>query len=303
MAFNLWGNSLGYLNNNQRQSPFQAQGQNPHLRGFAQTQTREQRQQNRMQQFQNQPQQQQQFQQQPQQQPQQQQFQQQPINQRQPQQQQFQQRQQAQQQRQPMNQRQQQPQQQPQQQTQQPQQPVNDPNVTFEPLTDDVLKLLGSGKQGSIGSAEPANPADFADIPKLDDKPALSKKAAQMGQILQNERNSAAFYNHMAELGAHAKNERLADLFMQMGDRSQKRADSFREMFRKYDGMEFSTADKPIYKSNNLNEGIKFAIREESDSINEIAALYDCDIDDRFAKELNAALYRKISDLGRLIGI
>lgn len=193
--------------------------------------------------------------------------------------------------------------------SQQPgQQPYSDPSVTFEPLSDDVLKLLGSGQgaaPGAANSPETPNAAELsktADIPAPPDNIMASEKALKMGQVLQNEQNSAAFYEHLSKLSSSAKNDRLTDLFEQISERSKNRADSFRNTFRKYNGMEFSSVDKPIYKPNNLNEGIKVAIREESNSINEIADLYDYDIDGRFGRELNAILCRKISDIGRLIG-
>ena len=165
--------------------------------------------------------------------------------------------------------------------------------IKFEP----VDSLFGGAPQQNQGTpplpeaAPPALPAP--------DLPSLSEiDLSMMGEFVQNERNAALFYDHLSAISPGSKKK----FFSEIAEFSRRNSQLFSKLYKAHSGREYEIRQTQVDTSVRLREGLRWAIKEESLSLGELASLIEKSGDSHI-RELVSALCRKVGCLGALMGL
>ena len=123
-----------------------------------------------------------------------------------------------------------------------------------------------------------------------------------IGDFVQNERNAALFYDHLAAIAdAYDRNTSKSNLLGEIAEICRSNSRVFGEMYKKKHGQNFEIRQTQVDTSVNLTNGIKWALREEGRAIMDLSTL----LEEKgiSQNEILAIICRKIATLGILTGL
>ena len=179
-------------------------------------------------------------------------------------------------------------QQQPHEQMQMPsqQQPqAIDPMIQFEPFNESMLKM-----PSPTSVPTPAVPA----TPTLVQDTHITEK---LSKLIQNEKNASMYYQNLANSSPY---KHVAAKLTRAGDHAQQHFDTCNEIYKSYRNEPYEAKEERVIKDIEFYEGVRMAIAEENDSLNELTDLYDSIHDEKNLRLLNVILYKKLGLLSHL---
>ena len=159
--------------------------------------------------------------------------------------------------------------------------PTQNPDITFEPLYGNEENVLPQGVAPSAAAME---------------RPDVL--ASRLAAFAQDERNGAEFYR---ELAGMAGSEWDRSLLEELSDNSLSRSATAATIVRESGGLCEIRAKAAGDGKLRYGDGVAMAVRQESRTIDELAAMLEMTEDARRAREINALLARKMGDFGKLL--
>lgn len=149
---------------------------------------------------------------------------------------------------------------------------------------------------GQFPDAFPPAPAEsITQTPQTNTVP--DSLTATLVSWIQNERNGALFYEHLAAVSGDSDRRRLLH---DIADTSRRHSQLFNTIYKERKGTGYEVRETGVETGVGFREGLRWAIREESKAVKELADLAEKPELDGVYRSLNAALCRKLSDLALL---
>jgi len=183
----------------------------------------------------------------------------------------------------------------------------HDPSVSFEPLSEDLLKLMGQQKEAStiaapIESVEektPEKPSNQEIPQSLFTNPYLPKSlnADVISSLMQDEQNGAIFYHYLSNRLPNGKEK---ETILRIASENEKRIMTLNEMHKDIAfGKDFVPQKNNIELNADLRTCLRAAAAEESSIIEKIIGLLETE---KNAK-LETMLYRKLNNVNLLLSL
>jgi len=207
-----------------------------------------------------------------------------------------------------------QPQQHSQAQPEQNRQQYYDPSVSFEPMSEDLLKLIGQNKEAAKEAAPGVEPPLLKDdkleepvtlraadkeIPQsLFKNPYLPQSLSTeiLSELMQGEQNGLAFYQYVA---TKITDDKAKNTLLRISDENMRRIAVLNELHKDITGKSFEPQKFKIELNANFRTCIRVAIAEESTLIEKIITILETE---KNAK-MELMLYRKLNNVNLLIAM
>ena len=174
-----------------------------------------------------------------------------------------------------------------------------DPVIKFEPLDESLLR--------QVQIANPELNLEHNAVPPLISPPHEPSPirhdadvTGKLSQFIQNERNAGIYYKNLAD---NSPNQYLASKLAKVSENTKKHSDLYNEIYKSYTTTSLEIKDEKISTDITFPEGIRLAITEENDSLNQLNEIYDLIHDEKNLKLLNSMLYKKLGLLSNLHAI
>jgi len=167
--------------------------------------------------------------------------------------------------------------------------------VTFEPYNPAGYSPTGHQPQATTPNITPPTTGNDEN-PSFTTPPqsAESDSARILSNFIQGEKNAHRFYSELAEL---ADSKHAQRVIARIQGNTDKRRKFFCSLYNRMSGMAYSEKDLPIIKSHNFTHGLRTAIEIETDTIMEMADLYEKFENGASQRTFNSLIQKKIADV------